>query len=272
MAEEAELEEKGRRERSPSFPFISLQKALKRAREVADAHKRNPARLITVAETWGYAPKSSGLQQTVSALKAFGLLDDTGVGDGRRVQISDLAWRILHDTRDGVKAQAVKEAALKPRLIAEYALLWLPARPSDGHCISELHLDRGFSADAARTFLKVFDETALFANLVDNDNISPNQIEDANSPPSSHYNLEAETGNYNVSGADARRGASFLPKKPLLPSSSRRQAARATLPLAEGEAALEIPAELSPRSYKALKAWVELMVQLAEPEKSAETN
>ena len=89
-------------------------------------------------------------------------------------------------------------------------------------------------------------------------------------PSKAQFNLEAPTGQLGTFGSDARLGATFQPKNQLL--SSPRPAARATLPLAEGEAALEIPAELSLRSFKALRAWVDLMVQLAEPEKSAETN
>src|SRR6266853_1921866 len=109
-----------RRERSPSFPFISLAKAIERARTMADSHKRSAARLGTVGETRGYAPKSSGLLQTAAALKAFGLLEDIGRGEERKLQLSELAWRILHDTRPGAKEQAIREAALRPKMIAEY--------------------------------------------------------------------------------------------------------------------------------------------------------
>ncbi len=262
MAEAAPAVEKARRDRSPSFPFIPLQKALKRAREVADAHKRNPARLITIAETWGYAPKSSGMLQTASALKAFGLLEDAGVGDGKRVRLSELAWRILHDTREDIKAQSIKEAAIKPKLIAEYAGNWLHSRPSDGHCISELHLDRGFSADSARTFLKVFDETVSFAKLADDDTLSASPAEEVQMPSNAQPNVEAETSHYALTGSSS----AIAKGNTALASHLLTQRGRATLPLAEGEAALEIPAELSPRSFKALKAWVELMVRLAEPE------
>lgn len=164
--------DKVKRERSPSFPFIPLEKAIERAKALADNHKRSPARLVTIAPTWGYAPKSSGLLQTASTLKQFGLIEDTGSGDERKVQLTDLAWRILMDTRPGVKEQSIKEAALKSPMIAEYAPLWAKSRPNDNHCISELHLDRGFTADSAKAFLRVFDETISFANLKDDDNIS----------------------------------------------------------------------------------------------------
>jgi hypothetical protein len=173
MTDQQEDADKVRKERSPSFPFISLRKAVERLKEMAEAHRRSQARLVTVGTTWGYGAKSSGLLQTVAALKAFGLIDDIGGGADRRIQVSDLGWRILHDARPNAKEQAIRESALKPRLIAEYASHWVPERPSDSHCLSELQLDRGFTADAAKLFLKVFDETASFANLTSDDSLSP---------------------------------------------------------------------------------------------------
>src|SRR5262245_13701109 len=99
-------DERTRKERSPSFPFIPLEKAIDRARMIAEAHKRNPARVASIGETWGYASASSGLQQTLAALKAYGLSEDIGRGQDRRVQLTELALRILHDTRPGAKEQA----------------------------------------------------------------------------------------------------------------------------------------------------------------------
>jgi hypothetical protein len=157
--------ERARKERSPSFPFISLERAIERLKEMADAHKRNPARMFTVGRAWGYGPRSSGLLQTVAALKAFGLTEDLGARPERRIQISDLGWRILQDARPGAREAAIREAAVSPRLIAEYAGKWIPDRPSDAHCLSELQLDRGFTETAANSFLRVFDETVGYANL-----------------------------------------------------------------------------------------------------------
>lgn len=161
-----------KKERSPSFPFISLPRALERAGSFAASHRRNPTRLQAVSQTWGYAPSSSGLQQTIAALKAYGLLEDLGRGADRKVQLSELAWRILQDARPGAKDAAIKEAALRPRFFMEMAENWVPDRPSDSHCVSELTLDRGFTQTAAQLFLKVFDDTVSFAGLRDGDKLS----------------------------------------------------------------------------------------------------
>jgi hypothetical protein len=159
------------RRRSPSFPFISLGKAIERARAIAEVHKRSATSLTALGKALGYAPKSSGLLQTVAALRAYGLIEDIGQGENRRIRLSDLAWRILHDTRLGGWQEAIREAAMRPRLIAEYAKKWLPNRPTAHDCISELHLDRGFNTEAAKLFLKVFDETILLY-LQESDSLS----------------------------------------------------------------------------------------------------
>lgn len=174
MAEDQGAEERARKERSPSFPFIPLKRAVERAQAFWEKHRREPARIQAVAPTWDYGLKSSGLIQTIAALKQYGLLEDLGGGEDRKVQLTDLARRILLDQRPGAREDALREAAKRPRLIAEYLPKWLDHRPSDGHCISELHLDRGFTQDAAKLFLRVFDETVSYASLSNYDNMSAN--------------------------------------------------------------------------------------------------
>lgn len=168
MAED-DQQAKQKKERSPSFPFIALRKAVERAQTLYDKHRREPARLSAVAGSWGYSPKSSGMLQTVAALKQFGLIDDLGSGEDRKVVLTKLGHTIIADARPGVREQSLKDAALFSAIISEYVPRWVPTRPSDAHCISELHLDRGFTEEAARIFLRVFDETVSFAGLAEQD-------------------------------------------------------------------------------------------------------
>lgn len=179
---EHEEDAKPKKERSPSYPFISLRKAIDRAESLYNGHRREPTRLPALAQTWGYSPSSSGLQQTVAALKQYGLLEEEGSGTDRKVRISELARRILADLRPGAREDAIKEAATRPRLFAEYLPKWFPSRPSDAHCISELHFDRGFNQSAAQLFLRVFDETVAFADLSSDD--TEGESDDASVPVS----------------------------------------------------------------------------------------
>ncbi|MGJ4928615.1 hypothetical protein ACQR1I_14180 [Bradyrhizobium sp. HKCCYLS2038] len=158
-----------RKERSPSFPYIGLSRAVERVRAVYANARRHEARVVDVAAAWGWGAKSSGTLQTIAALLAYGLLEDQGSGDNRKLKVTDLAFKALEDERPGEREAALAEAALKPKLIAEYAERWRDGRPGDGICISELRIDRGFTDDGARQFLKVFDDSIEFTRALKSD-------------------------------------------------------------------------------------------------------
>lgn len=164
-------------DRSPSYPFISLKKAEERAKQFWEKHRKESARLPTVAGTWEYGLKSSGLQQTVGALKQYGLMEDAGSGEERKVQLTDLGRRLVADQREGAREAALKEAAMRPRLFQEYRR-WIGDMPSKTHCLSELELDRGFNPPAALTFLKAFQETISFAGIGKDDTLSSSLKDD----------------------------------------------------------------------------------------------
>ncbi|WP_426314514.1 hypothetical protein ACN9MF_28240 [Methylobacterium fujisawaense] len=159
--------------RSPPFPFIPLERALQRMREFADYSKGHPVRMLSaVAGAWKYNPKSSGGIQTVAALKGFGLIIDSGSGDERKIQISELGRRLLRSPPPQVRQNMVKEAALKPKLISEYWSQWGANRPPDDECLWTLKDERGFTDEAAAKFVSVYDATLAFAGLTLSDTLS----------------------------------------------------------------------------------------------------
>jgi hypothetical protein len=159
----------GKKDRSPSFPFITLTKAVERTRLLYDAGKRHEMRMADAAGAMGYGPKSSGVIQTLAALIAYGLVEDSGSGEARKFKVSDLGFKVVADQRPGAREAALAEAAMKPKLIAEYAVPWGSGRPADGICLSELHIDRGFTEDGAKTFIRVFDDAMGYAKVADSD-------------------------------------------------------------------------------------------------------
>jgi hypothetical protein len=165
------------KERSPSFPAITLTKALEKVAALYVAAKRHEMRIENVASAWGTGAKSSGTQQAIAALIAFGLVEDSGAGDARKFKVTDLAFKALEDQRPGAKEAALAQAALMPKLIAEYAEKWRDGRPADGICTSELRIDRGFTDDGARAFLKVFDDTLRYAKVASADKSADTQYD-----------------------------------------------------------------------------------------------
>lgn len=164
-------DDRPKKERSPSYPFIPLKKAEDRAKQFWERHRREAARVPTIAATWGYEPKSSGFMQTIAALKQYGLLEDLGRGEDRKIQLSELGRRLVADQRPGAREAALKEAAMRPSLFQEYRR-WIIDPPSDAHRLSDLELDRGFGEAAAKLFLRAFDETVAYAGLADDDSLS----------------------------------------------------------------------------------------------------
>jgi hypothetical protein len=158
------------RDRSPSYPSIGLEKAVERTRQLFAKAKRFDVRLADAATDWELAPKSSSTLQLVASLLSYGLIESSIGGDGRKIKVSEIGRRILEDHRPGVRESLLAEAALKPKLIAEYADHWKDGRPDDQHSISQLKFESGFTDDGARKFLRVFDETIPFAQISSRDN------------------------------------------------------------------------------------------------------
>jgi hypothetical protein len=102
----------------------------------------------------------------------YGLIEDSGSGEGRKIKISESAWRILEDGRPGVREKMLADAALKPTIIQQYAALWNEGRPDDTHALSQLKFEGGFTPDGAAQFLRVFDETIRFTKGVESDKIA----------------------------------------------------------------------------------------------------
>lgn len=165
----------GKRERSPAFPYIGLGKALERAKVVFEKAKRYEVRITDIASDWGLQPTSSSTVRNVAALLAFGLIEDSGSEESRKIKLTEVALRILEDKRPGVKEALLAECAIKPKTIAEYALLWSKGRPDDAHCLSHLKFEGGFTEEGAKLFLRVFDETMPYAITLKADNDSPKQ-------------------------------------------------------------------------------------------------
>jgi hypothetical protein len=181
MAEVAiAVEERKKRQRSPAYPFINLETALKRAREFYSQETRGAAYLKVAAKHWGYEEKSSGGLQTAAALIGFGLMRDEGTGDKRKLQLTPSALRILLDSRNESleRVEAIKQAALTPKIHAE---LWKRFGPttSNEQLRHTLILDwePPFNENTVDGFIKEYRDTIAFAKLVESDIVSTEVID-----------------------------------------------------------------------------------------------
>jgi hypothetical protein len=171
---------KAPKDRSPSFPFIGLSTALDRLSAFEQKFGRHPAPANKAGLAWGMKEGSSQAQQTLAALKSFGMVEYTGSGDQRIAALTEEGRNYLRAQQESVKAEIRRGMALKPKLIAYYWRKWGADRPIKEVCLDQLVLNGGFTQSAAETFLRVYDSTIGYAGLAGSD--KRNGVEEEDTP------------------------------------------------------------------------------------------
>lgn len=182
--------------RSPRSPSVSLEKALERARELLKEHDRHWVRPQSAGAAWGYSEKSSGWRTTLASLLMYGILQDTGSGNDRKVKLTEDAWRYLVDERPEQRASIVKKLALSPKLMREIWGHWGSKPPGDAECRSQLRIERNFTDDGAQEFLGIYKANIAFAKLANSDippaELKAEEVDDVQENPSLSPRQEAK--------------------------------------------------------------------------------
>lgn len=148
------------------FPFINLEKAIDRAKQLYDAdHRGNEMAVPTAFTVWGYSEKSSGGFQTIAALKSYGLLVDADSGGSRKIKLSPEALRYFRDEREEERVKLVARFATQPPLLRALWNVWGAHPPADTVARSHLKVERGLNEQSARALLNLYKDNLAFANL-----------------------------------------------------------------------------------------------------------
>jgi hypothetical protein len=175
------MTEKQPKFRSPPFPYVGLERALSKAEQLYNAVRHHAAAMATAAKAWDTGPKSSATLQSAATLIQYGLLDDEGSGESRKVKLTPLALKIIMDKRPGSadRADAIKDAALSPRIFAELYEQYGTAIGIDDallvHTMTVERIQAGkapYSEDSAADVVRVYRDTMAFAGLGDSDMVS----------------------------------------------------------------------------------------------------
>lgn len=151
--------------RSPSYPSVSLPRALQRVGELYEHERQYPVAAATIPSLWGYQNLNGPAGLTLAALKKFGLTDDEGTKDERTVRVTDLAVQILNHPSSDARAIAIKDAALMPPIHREMWEEYGTKLPSDANLMWRLTRNRGFTETGAKEFIREWRETMEFARL-----------------------------------------------------------------------------------------------------------
>lgn len=123
-------------------------------------------------QTWKYSEKSSGGNQTISALKMYGLIDDSGNNEQRRLFFTPKGLRYFRDEREDVLAELKREFALAPPLMRSLWNKWGTTPPADNIARSYLKIDLQMSDQSARSALGTYKENLDFAGVKAGDKVA----------------------------------------------------------------------------------------------------
>jgi len=156
-----------RRHRSPTYPSISLKDAIERAGLFFKKEGKHKATIATAAAHWGYSATSSARLTTVAALKAYGLLEDSGEGAARQVNLTPLGLSIIQDERtvSPERDASIRQAAMLPKTMADLWSKYGNELPSDDTLKHYLKVDREFNPNAVSDVIRIYKENVVFAGL-----------------------------------------------------------------------------------------------------------
>ena len=229
--------------RSIAYPFITLEAAIRRAQKLWEEEGKNLVPISVAVRHWNYGEKSSGGKQTVSALKQYGLIRDTGEGDERKILLSPRALDILIEPAHSPKRiEAIKAAALNPKIYTDLLGQWsVNELPSDQTIAAYLIREKDFNRLTVDAFIRDFRANIQFAKITGSGNIS------GTSEPETEANLAWTAIRQNDTG------------KPLPPQQSHRQD-NYTLG-DEGQVVLQWPEKMSQESYEEFAEWIDLQMR-----------
>lgn len=233
------------RTRSPNFPGVSLEEAVRMIEQIhgAEAHQ-HPIPVKVILGHLGYKPRSGRGLVVVAALGQFGFLEFEGKGPTRSGRITDLALDVVLPGSPH-RSEQLKVAALNPRLHADIWDEFAGKLPTDTTLRFRLVRERKFTERGADGFIKQFRSTIDFANLTE----SEAGVDDP----------EEKTADSNQTG----------PKKSELSRSDDKNR-DLTIPLPGGRMAiLKVPARMSEIDHSFLEKYLEIMKDALITEQSA---
>ncbi len=284
------------RTRSPAYPGINLETAIKRVREIHGQDRMNPVPVEIAVKRWGFKERSSGGLVAVAALKSFGLVRDSGSGKDRKIQLTEDARRILLDTREDSRERFVllKQAALSPKIHNILWKKWGVQLPADDTLRHALIFDYLFNENSVSDFIKEYKDTIRYAKLTDSDIIkdkekvkigdyvqlvsqgadqfkAPKRVVGLSEDGSHAFIEDSNTGLPidQLSKFDPPDEESGNDEKGEKPTPYKRLPQKPGMnnevfTLDEGEVTLLWPAKMSAESYEDFKSWLDLVARKAK--------
>lgn len=149
------------RMRSPNFPSIPLENAIKFAREIYDKNRRATILREDAAKDLGYTGLTGRSLTVLGALNQYDLVENVSKG---QLRVTKTAEDIFHGYPEDVKLAALHTAANAPSLYNEIYERFEGAVPGD-NAVRSFLIQRGFTNEGVERALRAFLDTNRYLEI-----------------------------------------------------------------------------------------------------------
>jgi hypothetical protein len=149
------------RMRSPNFPALTLEEAMKAASTLYSKVRKTTVDREAAAKELGYSGLTGRSLKVLGAMNQYGLIDNTSKGQCR---VTELAETALHGFPEAEKIGAIQRAARSPGLFGAIYDEFGEGIESE-HAIRSFLIKRGFTDSGVESALQSFLATQRYALL-----------------------------------------------------------------------------------------------------------
>ena len=168
------------RQRSPSYPTLTLEQAIEMVGKVHKANRTNVISRETAARDMGYTGLTGRSLTVLGSLAQYGLLEKAGKGD---VKVTRRAVEILHPVEESHRAEAIIDAALAPALFRTLHERFPEGVPSE-NALRSFMVQSDFNDVAIGPAIAAFLETNAFSEKAKESGRTGPQAAEAQDSPS----------------------------------------------------------------------------------------
>ncbi|MES2724771.1 MAG: hypothetical protein V4656_16590 [Pseudomonadota bacterium] len=147
------------RQRSPSYPTLTLEQAIEMVGKIHKANRTNVISRETAARDMGYSGLTGRSLTVLGSLAQYGLVEKAGKGD---IKVTRRAVEILHPVEESHRAEAIAEAAAAPALFQTLHERFPEGVPS-ANALRSFMVHSNFNDVAIGPAIAAFLETISFA-------------------------------------------------------------------------------------------------------------
>lgn len=237
------------RVRSPRYPSISLAEAESLARRLFDGDGMNTVDREVAVEHMGYRSLNGASAQILASLSQYGLVDNTGKG---QIKLTPLALDLIIPENAERRADALRQAALTPKLFAELSERFATSIPSESNLRAYL-VRQQFQPSALKSVIPAYLATCEYIAS------EAGQARRMADPSVATSNANARTSD--VTAEDGNSAGRVRKVETHAPFEVNVDVKREVFGLEEGEVVMTFPSNMSLESIDEIEAWLSIVTK-----------